>query len=273
MASQVYLDFGWVGSPRTGEYAAPYNTMLEAVAAVDDNGTIVIKNGSYICEGQNWGSTVKNITIQSESVLGVTLTTPTYISYWTGAGSIILKNIRFVGTATETVTHIFYPGSNADGDLTVNGCEFVGFTLSRGVFNWPIALSNIYFNNCIINVDTSAVYTSLIFTAATSDINVEIKKCIIVTNYASSMSGRGTLSISDSIVYSKNGSDRTTYGADWVYSATATMLLENNNCYYNIANHDAYGTNITNANPMFLDMKNNNFKLPPHSPLIGIGTY
>lgn len=266
MADITYLDFNWAGS-ETGDYATPYNTMVEAVNGTSDNGVVIIKNGTYSCIAQNWSAgDGKTITIKPESFMGVTLTTTSTISYWSSSVNYIIDGIIFDGGGIVT-THLLDP-YQASGYVQIKSCIIRNSTLTRSIFQRCSGLSKISYINSILNVDTDN-YSKTLLSMEVPE--MEVSRCSIVSNYAESLHCATIFSISNSIVYSSSGADRSAYLADWSRDCASTIILEDNNCYYNFTNYDLYGTNITNVNPLFMSVGDGDLRLSPGSPINGLG--
>ena len=152
-------------------------------------------------------------------------------------------------------------------------CEFYNSQIDQDYVNADATCSIYYVNNIFTNLTSTTQYLSF-FNIASSSIQVYVINNVFsrpsffidaLVAYSGSTGEATSSIILNNIFYGENGGSSINYGG------SAAPLLTDYNCYWNISIPVYTGPHDVNANPVFVDSINADYRLQTGSPCINTG--
>jgi|11_taG_2_1085331.scaffolds.fasta_scaffold27811_1 hypothetical protein len=284
-----YVFNGTQSGTADGSFSDPYDltNLSSAESGAGSGGKVIFKNGAYTMSA-NLLMASSGVTYEAETSLGAVFTSSVQgtsgkqIQFGlptTPANDIIVNGLKFVDTGGSTNISGISVQSDQNNKVTLNNCEFINTHANFVGMIGNGQTSNVYLNltanGCLFDFGASTTMhgnPAQLFAqrsdASKRDIN--ITNCTFVFRGSGQpfRSSNAQINTFKNVILYKDGSSGNI--------AQSTSYIPANHqgaCYYNWSDvtSDDTAQSLIVADPLFVDLSSQDYRLRPGSPCLGAG--
>lgn len=284
-----YVFNGTQSGTADGSFSDPYDlaNLASAESGAGSGGKVIFKNGAYTFSsnlllasaGVTYEAETNLLAVFTSSVQGTSGKQVQFGLPGTPANDIIVNGLKFVDSGGSTNTSGISVQSDQNNKVTLNNCEFINthanFHSAIGQAQTSSAYVNLTANDCLFDFGASTTAhgeAAELFNqrsdATKRDIN--ITNCTFVFRGSAQpfRSSNAQINTFKNVILYKDGS-----AANVAQASSYIPTNHQGACYYNWSDvtTDDSAQSLIVADPLFVDLSSQDYRLRPGSPCLGVG--